>query len=68
MVFEKLEIYGSSLQLFKRCEEEGVIAVEVVEDAREERGGEVETFEDAHIVKEEKGMVCVEEARNWLSY
>ena len=53
------------------CEEEGgvgVIAVEEVEDAREERGGEVESFEDAHIVKKEEGMVCVEEARNWLSY
>ena len=63
------------------CEEEGgvgVVAVEEVEDAREERGDEVESFEDAaHIVKEEEGknivkeeenMVCVEEARNWLSY
>ena len=54
------------------CEEEGgvgVVAVEEVEDAREERGGEVESFEDAHIAKEEEeGMVCVEEARNWLSY
>ena len=49
------------------CKEEGVIAVEEVEDAREERDGEVETFEDAHIAKEEEGMVCVEEARNWLS-
>ena len=53
------------------CEEEGgvgVIAVEEVEDAREESRGEVESFEDAHIAKEEEGMVCVEEARNWLSY
>ena len=63
------------------CEEEGgvgVVAVEEVEDAREERGSEVESFEYAHIVKEEEekniakeekeGMVCVEEARNWLSY
>ena len=53
----------------RSCEEEGgigVIAVEEVEDAREERGdeerrGEVQSFE-------EEGMVCVEEARNWLSY
>ena len=53
------------------CDEEGgvgVVAVEDVEDAREETGGEVESFEDAHIVKEEEGMVCVEEVRNWLSY
>ena len=62
------------------CEEEGgvgVVAVEEAEDAREKRGGEVESFEDAHIAKEEEekniakeegGMVCVEEARNWMSY
>ena len=53
------------------CEEEGgvgVIAVEKVEDAREERAGEAESFEDTHIAKEEEGMVCVEEVRNWLSY
>ena len=55
------------------CEEEGgvgVVAVEEVEDAREEKGGEVETFEDAHIAKEEEeSMICVEEARNcFLSY
>ena len=53
------------------CEEEGgvgVVAVEEVEDAREESKGEVEGFEDAHIAKGEESMVCLEEVRNQLSY
>ena len=50
------------------CEQEGGVGVVAVEDAHEERAGEVEILEDAHIAKEEEGMVCVEEARNWLWY